>query len=80
MCKHKPICAVTTGLTVIGGINWGLVGLGSLLGQNLNVVNLLVGKWPMAETVVYLAVGVSALLVGFYAVKGGDQCCGSGTC
>lgn len=53
-------------LTVIGGLNWGLVALGTYMGSNWNVVNLLLGSWPQVETIVYLLVGLSALslLVG----------------
>lgn len=62
--KHKPICWVVTLLLVVGGINWGLVGLGMLMGNDLNVVNMLLGTWPMVEAVVYLLVGISALMFG----------------
>ena len=42
-------------LLVVGGLNWGLTALG------FNVVNMLVGSWPIVETVVYLLVGISAI-------------------
>lgn len=61
----KTISVIAVILTVVGAINWGLVGLGELLGSNLNLVNLLVGKWPTLEAVVYLLVGLSGLLVGW---------------
>lgn len=61
---HKPMCAVTSGLVVIGGLNWGLVGLGNLLGKDLNVVHMLLGAWPMAENIVYVLVGLAALAMG----------------
>ena len=48
-------------LVAIGAINWGLVGLGMLLGHNWNVVNLLLGGLPTVEAVVYLLVGLSAI-------------------
>lgn len=52
----------------VGGINWGLVGLSMLLAgeNNWNVVNLLLGSWPMVEGLVYVLVGLAALwtLVG----------------
>lgn len=50
-------------LVVVGGVNWGLVGVAMLMGSgaNWNVVNLLLGSWPMVEAVVYVLVGVSAL-------------------
>lgn len=48
-------------LLVVGGLNWGLVGLGGFLGKNLNVVNMLLGTWPQVEWVVYILVGLSAV-------------------
>ena len=45
----------------MGGINWGLVGLGGLLGSNLNVVNMILGGMPMIENIVYLLVGLATL-------------------
>jgi len=48
-------------LLIIGGLNWGLVGLGGFLGKNLNLVNLLLGKWPQVEWIIYLLVGIAAL-------------------
>jgi uncharacterized membrane protein YuzA (DUF378 family) len=46
----------------IGGLNWGLVGLGMLIGTNLNVVNLLLGRWPVVEAIVYLVVAVATVV------------------
>ncbi len=73
MC-NKPFCVIITLLVVIGGINWGLVGLGGFLDMNLNVVNLLLGAWPMVEWIVYLLVGIATLVFGFYALKSGGIC------
>jgi uncharacterized membrane protein YuzA (DUF378 family) len=50
-------------LTIIGAVNWGLVGIGMLAGMNLNVVNLLLGSWPTVEAVVYVLVGLSAVWI-----------------
>lgn len=47
-------------LLVVGGLNWGLVGLGYFFGGNWNIVNLLLGNWMWLEAVVYILVGVSA--------------------
>ena len=46
-------------LLVVGGLNWGLTAIG------YNVVNMLLGSWPMVERVVYILVGLSALLLAF---------------
>lgn len=53
-------------LLIVGGLNWGLVGLGMLLGRDLNVVNMLLGSWPMVEAIVYLLVGVAAVMKFFH--------------
>lgn len=45
-------------LLVIGGVNWGLVGL-----FRLNLVNSLFGTSPGLEQVVYILVGVSAVYI-----------------
>ena len=44
-------------LAMVGAINWGLTALG------YNVVNMILGSWPMLETVVYLLVGVSGVYI-----------------
>jgi len=61
-------------LLVVGGLNWGLVGLGGFLGQELNVVKLVLGQWPQVEWVVYLLVGVSAVLHLVLCSKGCEKC------
>lgn len=48
---------------VIGGLNWGLVGLGGLMGGNWNVVNMLLGGMPMVEAIVYLLVGIATVMM-----------------
>lgn len=52
-------------LLVVGGLNWGLVGLAALMNSatSWNLVNMLVGTWPMVENLVYVLVGVSAVIV-----------------
>jgi hypothetical protein len=66
----KAVGLIAMILVVVGAINWGLVGLGMLMGSNLNVVNLLFGSLPTLESVVYLLVGVSGILVGWVHVTG----------
>lgn len=56
-------------LLVIGGLNWGLVAVGYFLGQNLNVVNLILGSWPLVENVVYLVVGLAAVWVAYMELQ-----------
>jgi uncharacterized membrane protein YuzA (DUF378 family) len=58
----KSLHTVTFILLAVGGANWGLVGLSALIGAgNWNVVNMILGSWPMVENLVYLLVGLSAV-------------------
>lgn len=71
-CVVGKICGL---LVFVGGLNWGLVGAGMLFGSmhdmSWNLVNMLLGKWPMVEGIVYLIVGVAAImaLVGCKCAK-----------
>lgn len=49
---------VTFSLAMIGAINWGLVGL-----FGFNLVEMLLGSWPVLVKLVYIAVGASAVYV-----------------
>ena len=69
MAKHQPLCWVVTVLLFVGGLNWGLVGLGGFLGSDLNVVKALLGAWPQVEWLVYVLVGLSALAFGYMALS-----------
>lgn len=50
-------------LLAIGGLNWGLIGLGSFIGSDLDVVNMILGAWPQVESLVYVLVGLSAVWI-----------------
>jgi len=66
-------------LVIIGALNWGLVGLGVLFGGgNWNLVNLVFGNAPNLEAIVYLLVGISAVL-SIFGCKGCKACDG-GSC
>ncbi|HEX6977044.1 MAG TPA: DUF378 domain-containing protein [Patescibacteria group bacterium] len=45
-------------LVVVGAINWGLIGV-----ANLNLVESLLGVWPVLVQIVYVLVGLSGLYV-----------------
>jgi uncharacterized membrane protein YuzA (DUF378 family) len=47
---------IATILVIIGGLNWGLVGL-----FNFNLVDFLFGKMPMIERLIYIIVGLAAI-------------------
>lgn len=57
--KGTPFCIAMI-LVLIGGINWGLVGL-----VNLDLVALLLGSMPIIQKLVYILVGLSAVFVIF---------------
>jgi uncharacterized membrane protein YuzA (DUF378 family) len=49
-------------LAIVGGLNWGLVGLGWLMGSaDWNVVHMIVGSSMQLEAIVYVLVGISAV-------------------
>ena len=54
--SNKNVHMTTFLLMVVGGINWGLVGL-----LNINLVEMLFGSWPVVVQVVYVLVGLSAV-------------------
>jgi uncharacterized membrane protein YuzA (DUF378 family) len=43
-------------LVIVGGLNWGLVGL-----ANLNLVDMILGAMPLLSRLVYVLVGLSAV-------------------
>lgn len=59
MKKKDPVYLTALALLVVGGLNWGLVGL-----ADYNAVDSLLGAGSMLAKVVYLLVGVSAVYLG----------------
>jgi uncharacterized membrane protein YuzA (DUF378 family) len=57
----KSLHMVSFILLVVGGLNWGLVGIGGFMGSDWNLVHMIVGNWPMVEWIVYVLVGLSAV-------------------
>lgn len=45
-------------LVIVGALNWGLVGA-----FQFNLVNRLLGSWSMVERVVYVLVGLAAIMM-----------------
>jgi uncharacterized membrane protein YuzA (DUF378 family) len=66
----KPLNLMTLILLIVGGLNWGLVGL-----FNFDLVAALLGTDSMLARIVYGLVGLSALwqLVPLFAAFGSDQ-------
>lgn len=51
-------------LVIIGGLNWGLVGIASF-----DLVNFLLGSIPILQKIVYILVGVAALYMIYFATQ-----------
>ena len=69
----KSLHCISFILLVIGGLNWGLVGIN----MNWNLVHMLLGSWPTVENVVYILVGLSAI-VEVVGHKSNCKCCTTG--
>ncbi len=62
MCEKSPVATIACILVTIGALNWGLVGLGWLVGgADWNVVHILLGAWMKVEAVVYVLVGLAGV-------------------
>jgi len=57
MCKLHKISWI---LLLVGGLNWGLVGL-----VNVDLVDMVFGSWPLVARIVYILVGLSAVMMLF---------------
>ncbi|MDO8742652.1 MAG: DUF378 domain-containing protein [bacterium] len=75
----KSLHIVAFALLAIGGINWGLIGLGMYMGSDWNLVSFLFGAWPALINLVYVLVGLSALIVLFSHRKDCRVCDVSGS-
>ncbi|WKZ29131.1 MAG: DUF378 domain-containing protein [Patescibacteria group bacterium] len=79
MMNGKGMCSLHKAawvLVLVGALNWGLVGA-----MNYNLVEALLGSWPTVVRVVYILVGVSALMMlaaGKCCMKGGCKCSDGG--
>jgi uncharacterized membrane protein YuzA (DUF378 family) len=76
--QMKALHVVSFILVIVGGLNWGLVGLGAFAGGNWNLVNLILGSWPTVEWLVYVLVGLGALVLIFTHKKDCRVCSSSG--
>ena len=64
--KTYMLAQIARILVIVGGINWGLVGLGMLMGNDSsawNVVHMIFGSVSMLEAVIYVLVGISAVMM-----------------
>lgn len=80
MCKGAcTMSMIAKILVIIGGVNWGLIGIGMLLGQGgtFNVVRLILGSVPGLEAIVYVLVGIAGVIMifGCKCGKCKNACC-----
>ena len=80
MCKKGCAPAmVIKALVKIGALNWGLIGVGYFFGKDWNVVDLIFGNAPAVENIIYILVGLAAIMMCFHCkckkCKGGS--CGT---
>ncbi len=59
MCVPAMIAKI---LLIVGGLNWGLVGIGMFMGTDLNLVHLIFGSLSAVEAIVYILVGAGAVM------------------
>ena len=64
----RAINTVTLILLIIGGLNWGLVGL-----FGFDLVATIFGEMSVLSRIVYVLVGISAIVQIVPLIKAGDQ-------
>lgn len=69
----KGLHCVAFILLVVGGLNWGLVAVG------YNLVESLLGSWPVVVQIVYGLVGISAIVEIVTHKKSCKECTVSAT-
>lgn len=76
----KILHCVAFVLAIVGALNWGLVGLGWLVGggADWNVVHMLLGSWMQVEGIVYVLVGLSAVYLVVTHKASCKMCMGKG--
>jgi Uncharacterized conserved protein len=64
MAVRNPVDLIALILVIIGGLNWGLVGL-----FNFNVVDAIFGVGSTLSRIVYIIVGLAALYTIYFATR-----------
>lgn len=67
--NSKSLHMVAFALLLVGGLNWGLWGL-----FNINLVEWLLGMWPMLVKLVYILVGLSAVYIAVTHMQSCTYC------
>jgi len=84
-CKSGKTCGcglIAKILVIIGGINWGLIGIGMIFKslKSWNLVDLVFGSMPTIEAIIYILVGIAAvsMIFGCHCKKCAGGCCKTG--
>jgi len=64
MAEKSALDWIALVLVIIGGLNWGLVGL-----FELDLVQLIFGSIPILAKLIYVLVGLAGLYMLYYATK-----------
>jgi len=64
MMAKSTLDWITLVLVFIGGLNWGLIGIGGW-----NLVDMIFGSIPILARIIYILVGISALYLLYTHVK-----------
>lgn len=65
----KVVGIIAVILLILGGLNWGLVGL-----FNFNLVEFIFGQLPVIVRIIYILIGLSAIYK-IFACFGMQHCC-----
>lgn len=69
MHRNKVIDGITLTLTIIGALNWGLVGL-----FGFNLVSFLFGEMSWLSRIIYIIIALCGLyLITFFTSLGGEE-------
>jgi uncharacterized membrane protein YuzA (DUF378 family) len=64
MAVKNPVDLIALILVIVGGLNWGLVGL-----FNFDLVATIFGTGSSLARIVYIVVGLSAVYMIYFAIK-----------
>lgn len=64
MAERNAIDWIAIVLVIVGGLNWGLVGL-----FGFDLVEAILGSVPTLQTIVYVLVGLAAVYMIYYVTK-----------
>jgi uncharacterized membrane protein YuzA (DUF378 family) len=67
MAVKNPVDLIALILVIVGGLNWGLVGL-----FNFDLVATIFGMGSTLARIVYIVVGLSAVYMIYFAMKDGS--------